>query len=156
MNYPDLVLDVAMTPKAALAKVESSINRRGHRAFGIVKTENEFVGVVGADAFEIWEHRQRAVHAVARVQAHGGGTRIELRFAVPPPTRAFIAIFFALYGVVSLGIGLRPPDPSLSIWEVLTAAGGAALLVAGFAYAARRQRDDLRAFVARLFEVGRR
>ena len=151
MKPPDVVLDVAIAPAAALERVNGSINRRERRMLGILKTKNEYVGRASADGFEIWERQQRAVHAVACVRPHAGGTRIELRFVLARAMWAVTVVFFALYGLVAVGIALRPPDTSLSGWELATIAVGAAVLAAGFAYAAGRQRADLSAFVARLF-----
>lgn len=151
MRQPDLVLDVAMAPQAVVARVGSSINKRERRMFGILKTKPEYVGYAGNDGFEIWERQQRAVHAVASVRPRAGGARIEVRFVLPRTTRVVTAVFFALYVLVAVGIAQRPPETSLSGSELAAMGGGAAALVAGFVYAASRQKADLAAFVARLF-----
>ncbi len=150
MKAPDVTLDVAVTPPAVLALVSGAINRRERRMFGILKTKPEYVGYAGADGFEIWERQQRAVHAVASVRPRAGGSRIELRFVLPRTTRVVTSVFFALYLVVAVGIAQRPPESSVSGSELAAMAVGAATLVAGFAYAASRQRADLAAFVTRL------
>ena len=150
MRAPDQVLDVAIAPAAALAKVETSINKRGRRLFGIVKTEKEFVGQVFDGGFEVWERQQRAIHLVGLVRARRGGTRVELRYALAPVTRVVTVIFFALYFVGTIGLSLREPDPAVSITEISAIVFGAVVLGAGFAYAARRQRADLEAFAARV------
>jgi len=146
------VLEVAIAPEGALARVSQAINRPKRRSLGIFKMENEFVGVVADGGFEIWERGQRAVHARAQVRARRGGTRIELRFLLPVYTRVLVVLFFVLYAAVAAGIALLPPDRSLSIDELLLTAAGASVLAAIFRIAARRQRADLRTFVESLFK----
>ena len=149
-----MVLDVALTPAAVATRVAGSINRRGRRMFGILKTQPEYVGYASPDGFEIWERQQRAVHAVASVRGRAGRSRIVLRFVLPRTTRAVAAVFFALYALAGVGIARLPPEPSLSASELVALAVGAVVLAAGFTYAARRQRADLAAFVTRLFAEG--
>jgi hypothetical protein len=148
---PDLVLEVAIAPDAALTRVSGAINRKRQRVLGILKTQNEYVGHVGEDGFEIWERQQRAVHAFGRVIGQRGGTRIEVSLGLPMRTRALIAVFFGLYFVVAIGIALRPPDTIVSIEELVVAIAGAVLLTLIFAAAARRQRADLRTVIENLF-----
>lgn len=150
MRPPDQVLDVALAPAAALARIERSINRREKRLFGIIKTKQEFVGQVFDKGFEVWERQQRAVHLVGLLHARRGGTRIELRYTLAPVTRVVTVMFFVLYFAGALGLSLREPDPAVSVTEVVALAGGAVVLAAGFVYFARRQRADLAAFIARL------
>lgn len=147
---PPEVFDVAQKPRAVLAKIDGSINRRSRRALGVIKTEKEYVGVVTTDAFEIWERNQRAVHAVGQVRSRAGLTRIEVRYLIPPPARLIIGVFFGLYAAVAFGVATRAPEPWISVLELAVIAAGAAILVTGFWYAARRQRDDLAAFIAGL------
>ena len=146
------MLEVAIAPEGALARVSQAINRPKRRSLGIFKMENEFVGVVADGGFEIWERGQRAVHARAQVRARRGGTRIELRFLLPVYTRVLVVLFFVLYAAVAAGIALLPPDRSLSIEELLLTVAGASVLAAIFRIAARRQRADLRTFVESLFK----
>ena len=148
---PDLVLEVAIAPAAALTRVSGAINRKRQRAFGIFKTQNEYLGHVGDGGFEIWERQQRAVHAFGSVVGQRGGTRIEVSFGLPMRTRALIAIFFGLYFVVAIGIALRPPETIVSIEELFVAIAGAAILAVIFIAAARRQRADLHTFVEQVF-----
>ena len=150
MRPPDEVLDLAIAPAAALARVERSINRRGRRLFGIFKTEKEFVGQVFDGGFEVWERQQRAIHLVGLVRGRRGGTRAELRYVLAPVTRVVTVIFFVLYFVGTIGLSLREPDPALSAVELVSVVAGAAVLGAGFAFFARRQRADLKAFAARV------
>jgi len=148
---PDVILEVAIAPEAALARVSRAINRRSKRMFGVLKTENEYVGVVADGAFEIWERQQRAVHAVGRVSGTHGGSRIELRLVVPLRTWALIIVFFVLYVVVAAGISVRPPEPEVSARDLAISAAGVAALIGIFTVGARSQRAALRAFVDRLF-----
>ena len=148
---PDSVLEVAIAPDAALVRISRAINRRSKRVLGVLKTESEYVGVVSGSSFEIWERQQRAVHAVGRVTSRRGGSRIELRLVIPLRTRALILVFFALYGVVAVGIAVQPPDPDVSAGDLVIALLGAAALIGIFAVSARRQRAELRGFVDRLF-----
>jgi hypothetical protein len=146
-----MVLDVAIAPEGALARVGAGINRRPRRAFGVLKTENEYVGIVRGTEFEIWERRQRAVHAVGEVRPGKGGTRIELRFIMSARTWALLILFFALYSVAAIGLAVQPPETQLAPQELVIAVAGATGLAAIFASAAWRQRADLRAFVRDLF-----
>jgi hypothetical protein len=144
-------MDLAIAPPSALGRVAGAINRRPKRMFGILKTENEYVGSVHDEEFEIWERRQRAVRLRGEVRARPGGTRMELRYVLPLRTRALIVLFFGLYIVVAIGIASRPPETVLSAEELLIAAIGAGVLALIFLAAAGRQRRDLRAFVESLF-----
>ena len=144
-------IDLAIAPQSALGRIASAINRRPKRMFGILKTENEYVGNVQDEEFEVWERRQRAVRLRGRVQARTGGTRMELRLVLPLRTRILIGLFFSLYIVVAIGIASRPPETVLSAGEMLTAVAGAVVLALIFLAAAERQRRDLRAFVESLF-----
>lgn len=148
---PDLSLDVATAPQGALTRISAGINRKPKRVFGVVKVENEYVGYVQADRFEIWERRQRAIHAVGTVSGRAGGSHIEVRFVLPMRTRILAVLFFALYAVVALGLALRSPEDAITTEELLATVGGAAVLGAIFVLAAVRQRSDLRGFVERLF-----
>jgi hypothetical protein len=148
---PDLVLELAIAPAAALTRVAGAINRKRQRVLGILKTQNEYVGHVGDDAFEIWERQQRAVHAWGRVTGQGGGTRVEVSFGVPMRTRVLIAVFFALYAAVAAGIAMRSSGDALTGEQFAIAIGGALVLIFIFVVAARRQRADLRAFVQTVF-----
>ena len=148
----DLALDLAIAPDGAIGRIGASINKRGKRAFGVLKTANEYVGVVRANEFELWERQQRAVHARGRVVARHRGSRVEVNLVIPRRTRFLVGLFFALYLLVSLGIATQPPDPSISAGEVLVSIVGAGVLVALFAAGARSQRADLRKFFDRVFD----
>ena len=145
-------LDVAIAPDAAIGRISANINRRGKRAFGVLKTANEFVGVVAQRDFEIWEKQKRAIHARGRVVARSSGSRIEVTFVVPTLTRLLLGLFFFLYALVAIGIATQPPDPSVSLGEVVIALAGVAVLVTLFVIGARSQRTDLRGFLERVFE----
>src|SRR2546430_13632534 len=106
----NLSLDVGTAPSGALARISAAINRRPKRILGVLKVENEYVGHVHGDSFEVWERRQRAIHAVGTVKSRDGGSHIEVRFVVPARTRVLIVLFFALYAVVAAGLALRSSE----------------------------------------------
>jgi hypothetical protein len=147
---PHVVLDVGIAPAGALTRVAGAINRRPKRALGIFKTGNEYVGRVWDDGFEVWERRQRAVHASGRIRARQGGSRIELRFVLPARTRLLIAVFFVLYAAAAAGIGFRS-DGAFSVEDLAIACLGAASVGLVFVLAAGRQRAELRGFIRGLF-----
>ena len=148
----DWSLDLAIAPDGAAGRIAANINKRGKRAFGVLKIANEYIGVVVAHEFEVWERQQRAVHARGRVVPRHRGSRVEVSLVVPRRTRFLIGLFFVLYVLVSLGIATQPPDPGISPGEAAVAIGGAGVLAALFLAGARRQRQDLRAFFDRIFE----
>jgi hypothetical protein len=147
----DWSIDVAIAPDGALQRIAAAMNLPKRRAFGVLKTTNEFVGVVGVDTFEIWERQQRAVHALGRINGRRGGTRIEVRFILPLRTRVLIALFFFLYAVVASGLALAGGVPAASAEKLVAAVAGAAVLVVFFSTSAWRQRSDLRTFIERIF-----
>lgn len=147
----DLSLDVAAAPEATLARVSIGINKRSKRLLGVLKVENEYIGYVHGDRFEIWERRQRAVHAAGTVRSLKGGTHIHVRFQVPVRTRVLVVLFFVLYAVAAAGLAIRSPEDTFTVPELVAAIGGAVVIGAIFLVAALRQRSDLRAFVERLF-----
>jgi len=148
--------DLAIAPHGALDRIAARINRRGRRAFGVLKTSNEYVGIVGAEDFEIWERQKRAIHARGRVAAQQRGTRLEVEFVAPLRTRVMIALFFILYALASVGIATQPPDPAVSLGELGVSAAGALALGALFIAGARSQRADLRGFLETTFDDVRR
>jgi len=152
----DWSIDLAIAPDAALARIEADINRRRKRAFGVLKTENEFVGVTGQLSFEIWERQKRAIHARGDLHAKRGGTHLAVEFVVPFRTRLLLGVFALLYVLVIVGIAELPPDPTISAVEVAIGVAGALVLAGLFAAGARSQRADLRAFLERLFADVRR
>jgi len=81
-----------------------------------------------------------------------GGTRIEMRFLVPPITKVLIVVFFALYFVAAGGFVLGARDNAVALANVIFGAGGAVVLAVLFVSAVRQQRTDLRAFLERVFE----
>ena len=146
-----IALDVAAAPQGALTRISAGINRKPKRLLGVLKVENEYVGYVHADRFEIWERRQRAVHAVGTVAPRAGGSHIEVRFVLPPRTRVLIVVFFALYAVVAAGLAFGSSNDAALVQKLLVAALGALALVIIFVAAAIRQTSELRGFVERLF-----
>jgi hypothetical protein len=148
---PTMSLDVAAAPQGALTRISAGINRKPKRLLGVLKVENEYIGYVRGDEFEIWERRQRAVHAVGTVRARPGGSRIEVRFVLPMRTRVLTAVFFVMYAAVSAGLALGSSNDAALVEKLLVAALGAVALSVIFGAAAIRQRSDLRGFVERLF-----
>ena len=145
-------LDLAIAPDGAAARIRAGINTRGKRAFGVLKTSNEYIGGVVDREFDVWERQKRAVHARGRVRAVARGSRLEVDFIVPTWTRLLLGIFFLLYALVALGIATQPPDPSVSLGEVLVAIAGVVVIVTLFAVSARSQRADLQKFLERVFD----
>ena len=147
----DWSLNVAIAPAGAMAKIASAINRPKRRAFGVLKTENEFVGFIHDDTFEIWERQKRAIHGRGTVRGRRGGSRIEMRIAPRGVTKVLVGVFFALYALVAAGIATQPPRSEIGIEEIAISLVGAALLAAIFAASAAQQRADLRRFLDRTF-----
>jgi hypothetical protein len=146
----DLSLDLAAPPKDVLARIATGINRRPKRLLGVLKMENEYIGYVREDSFEIWERRQRAVHAAGTVRGRGDGSHVDVRFFLPLRTRVLTVVFFVLYTAVAVSLALRSSSDTVTIEELAAAAIGAVVLLVIFAVAALRQRSDLRRFVDRL------
>ena len=144
-------LDVAIAPAGASAKIASALNRPKKRAFGVLKTESEFVGFVRDDTFEIWERQGRAIHGLGSIRGRRGGSRVEVRLVLPLIRKVVIAVFYVLYAIVALGIATQPPRPDISIEEFAVAVGGGVLLAAIFTASAARQRADLKGFLERTF-----
>jgi hypothetical protein len=144
-------LDVAIAPSGAIAKIASAINRPKKRAFGVLKTENEYVGFIRDDMFEIWERQKRAIHGRGTVRGLRGGSRIEMRLVPRRVTKILVGVFFVLYALVAAGIATQPPRPDISIEEVAIAVGGGLLLAVIFAAGAAQQRADLQRFLERAF-----
>lgn len=144
----DLVqLDVQLAPEAVAGRITVAINRRPRRAFGVLKTENEFVGVVRGTEFEVWERRSHAVHAVGRVKGRRGGSRVELQMRLTPRTRVQLALFFALFALAIVGFALTPSERPPLVPTPLIGLAGAAVLGAVFYVGTSRQRADLERFV---------
>jgi hypothetical protein len=140
-----------MAPDAAVARVRDAINRRPKRVLGLLKVEREYVGVVGGKAFEIWDRRDHAIHAVGRVRGQRGGTRIETAFTLSRRTRALLLLLFAAYVLAVVGIVQLPEERPAPVPPVVVAFAGALVLTGGFLINARRQRSSLRQFVSGLF-----
>jgi len=147
----DWSADIAIAPDGALRKIGASINRRKKRAFGVLKTENEYVGFIREDTFEIWERQGRAIHGRGAVRARRGGSRVEVRLMIPRWTKVLVGLFFALYALVAAGIATQPPRMEISGDEVAIALAGGALLAAIFAAGAAQQRANLRRFLEQTF-----
>jgi hypothetical protein len=147
----DLVLDVHVSPRDALSRLERAINQRPRRLLGILKVNPEYVGVTSPSKFEIWERRQHAVHAYGRIDRRQGGARISANFVQSRRSWMLLVVFFVLYGLFGAGFvsrGAGPLGPVLS--SVVLVVGGMAIAVY-FVVSARRQREDLRRFVTLIF-----
>ena len=147
----DWSLDLAVAPEAAVARIAANINRRGKRAFGVLKTENEFVGVIRGAEFEFWERQKRAIRARGLAHARRGGTHLEVAFVLPLRTRALLVLLGILYVLAAIGIAGQPPDTAISGGDAAIALLGAVVLAAIFAASARSQRADLRRHLERAF-----
>ena len=147
----DWALDIALAPDGAQQRIAAAINRPKKRAFGVFKVENEFVGFVHDDTFEIWERHQRAVHAFGSVRGRRGGTHVQVRSSLPRRARVLIAIFFGLYAVAAGGLALREGAAATAVEELAIATVGGLALAAIFALATARQRADLRTFLDNVF-----
>jgi hypothetical protein len=143
--------DLAVAPDGALARIAGAINRPKKRAFGVLKTENEYVGFIRDETFEIWERQGRAIHGRGTVKGRRGGSRVEVRLELRRLTKILVGLFFALYALVALGIATQPPRPEVAVEEIVITVAGAVLLVAIFSAGASRQRADLRRFLERTF-----
>ena len=140
----DLSLDLAIAPDGARQLIAAAINRPKKRAFGVLKTENEYVGFVRDDVFEIWERQGRAIHMLGTIRGRRGGSRVEIRLVLPRIRKILVGVFFALYALAAAGIAMLPPGVDISAPEIAVAFAGAALLAAIFVGAAAKQRADLR------------
>lgn len=147
----DLVLDVRVSPRDALSRVERAINQRPRRVLGVLKIDPEYVGVSRPSEFEIWERRQHAVHAYGRIDRRSGGSRVRATFVQSRRSWALLAVFFVLYGLFGAGFvssEAGPLGPLIS--SVVLAVGGIAIAL-HFFLSARRQRADLRRFLTVIF-----
>src|SRR5258705_8106137 len=147
----DWSLDVAIAPAGGLQRIASAINRPKKRAFGVLKTENEYVGFIRDDTFEIWERQGRAIHGLGTIRGRRGGSRVEVRLVLPRIRKIVIAVFFVLYVLVAAGIATQPPGTDISVAELAIASGGGALLAVIFTAGAARQRADLQRFLEQTF-----
>ena len=144
-------LDIGIAPEAALERLRAAINLPKRRAFGILKTQNEFVGFAHEGRFEIWERQGRAVHAAGTVKARRGGSHIEMRVALQRQTRILVGLFFALYALAAIGIATQSPGSAITLEELVIALGGAAVMAAIFAASGHKQSADLRSLVDGVF-----
>jgi hypothetical protein len=141
-------LDVAIAPDAAVTRVKSAINLPKKRMLGVIKTQPEYVGVVDGRHFEIWERRQRAIHAVGEARGQSGGTRIGVHFRLAPPARLLIPLFFLLYALAAVGLATQPAAPDVSTLDAAVSVAGALFFSALFYGSARAQRRALERFLA--------
>jgi hypothetical protein len=152
----DLEFDVAGPPADVLRRLESALQERPRRLFGMLKVRSEFIGVLTSDEFEVWERRQRAVHAVGAVRRAPGGSRVSVHFRLTPVSRMLTALFFFLYVLIALGLATQSPNPELTPLDAGASLAGALFFAALFYAAARRQRRDLRRFLQDVLSERRR
>jgi hypothetical protein len=148
----DFSFDLAIAPDGARQRIAAAINRPKRRAFGVLKTENEYVGFMRDDAFEVWERQGRAIHGLGTIKGRRGGSRVEIRLVLPRVRKILVGLFFALYALVAAGIATQPPGTEISLPEIAIALAGAALLAAIFAAGAAKQRADLQRFLDGTFK----
>jgi hypothetical protein len=148
----DHSFDLAIAPDGALQRIATALNRPKKRAFGVLKTENEYVGFVRDDRFEIWERQARAIHVYGTIRGRRGGSRVETRLVLPRIRKILVGVFFALYALVAVGIATQPPGTDITAPELAIALAGGALLAAIFAASAAKQRADLRRFLDGTFK----
>jgi hypothetical protein len=148
----DISFDLAIAPEGARQLVAAAINRPKKRAFGVLKTENEYVGFLRDDVFEIWERQGRAIHLLGTIRGRRGGSRVEIRLVLPRFRKILVGLFFALYVLVAAGIATQPPGVDISAPELAITLVGALLLAAIFAAGAAKQRADLRRFLDGTFK----
>lgn len=145
------MLDVRVSPREALSRLERAINQRPRRVLGVLKLDPEYVGVTSPSEFEIWERRQHAVHAYGRIDRRSGGACVRATFVQSRRSWALLAVFFVLYGLFGAGFvsgGAGPLGPVVS--SVVLALGGIAIAL-HFFLSAKRQRANLRRFVTVIF-----
>jgi hypothetical protein len=143
----DLEFDVAGSPADVIERLRSALQERPRRLLGMLKVRNEFIGVVTSDEFEVWERRQRAVHAVGAVVRAPGGSRVRVQFRLTPVSRMLTALFFFLYVLIALGLATQSPNPEFTPLDAGASLAGALFFVVLFYFAARRQRRDLRRYL---------
>src|SRR5258705_12612062 len=95
----DWALSLACAPAGGLQRIASAINRPKKRAFGVLKTENEYVGFIRDDTFEIWERQGRAIHGLGTIRGRRGGSRVEVRLVLPRIRKIVVAGFFVVFGL---------------------------------------------------------
>ena len=145
---PDWLLDVGIAPEAALARLEAAINQRPRRAFGVLKTQNEYIGAIapgpvrGLGAAPARGPRRRTGAAEAWRHADRG----PLRDPATHP-RSAGGVLRPLRRGRRVGIASQPPDPALSARGARDRGQRRAVTGALFYGAARRQRADLARFL---------
>ena len=145
------MLNVRLSPRDALARLDAAINRRPRRALGLLKVHPEYVGVARLGAFEIWERRQHAIRAVGRIERSQEGARIRASFVLSLRSRTLAIAFFGIYAVAALGV-ISAETYGLGLVPAVTVLVLGALTIAvSFYLSARHQRHALRTFVGHLF-----
>lgn len=149
----EYVRDIEVAPDHLLGLLRAELAKRPRRMFGVLKQGDEFIGVVEAGEFAVWERQQHATRAVGRVRGRRGGSRIEARIGVTRRTRVLMVIFFVLFGLGAYGVLLRGEGLRADATGIgFAIAAGVATLVM-FWVVSLRQRARLRGFMDRVFRV---
>jgi hypothetical protein len=151
----DLVIEVPVAPEAVASRLQSRLNQRPKRAFGVLKISDEWIGVVHGDRFAVWERRQHAMRAEGRIRRVRGGSRVEARIALTRRSAVMMVVFFVLFALGAVGILSQPQGLGISPATLVLAvlAGFGTLLV--FWVGSLRQRAALHAFLADVLTVER-
>jgi hypothetical protein len=147
------VREIDIAPEALTNRLRSRLSERPRRLFGVVKTRPEFVGLVAANEFVVWERRQFATRAVGKVRGRRGGSRVEAHIAFTRRAGVLSAVFFSLFLVVSIGMLAREDGIGLGPGGLAVLALGVALTVGLFYQASISQRAALRRFLDAVFGV---
>jgi hypothetical protein len=145
------VREIDTAPEALTNRLRTRLNEQPRRLFGVVKTRPEFVGLVAANEFVVWERRQFATRAVGKVRGRRGGSRVEARIALTRRARFLSIAFFVLFLVVSIGMLVREDGLGLGPAGLSVLGIGIALAVGLFYSNTLGQRAALRRFLDAVF-----
>jgi hypothetical protein len=147
------VREIDVAPEALTSRLRARLNEQPRRLLGVVKVRPEFVGLVAANEFVVWERRQFATRAVGKVRGRRGGSRVEAHIALTRRARILSVVFFALFLFVSVGMLVREDGLGLGPAGVSVLGLGIALTVWIFYSASLGQRAALRRFLDAVFGV---
>jgi len=147
------VRDLDETPEALAARLGAELARKPRRALGVLKVGDEFVGLVAANEFVVWEKAGHATRAHGRIRRRRGGSRVEARIELTRRSRLLIGVFFVLFAVVAAGVLERAEWLALDAIGIGLAVAAGVATAGGFWWTARRQRARLRRFLDHVFSV---
>jgi hypothetical protein len=147
----EYVRDVAVAPEHLIGLLREELAKKPKRALGVLKTGDEFRGMIAGTEFAVWERQQHATRAIGRIRGRRGGSRIEASISLTRRSRILTVAFFVLfaigaYAVLERGEGFRTDATGISLAIV----AGAATLVM-FWLVSLQQRARLRRFLDRVF-----